>query len=216
MKKRRGFTLLEWVLAAALCGMLMAAATNVYRLIIQRSAFASSMGSVQVQSTLALDQISKDISQAVQCEIQSVSGTSVLVIRLPNAAVLNSADQQVDYYLPAQVSPQGALQYVSGPTVYYYAVSAGSGVLIARGSSPNGFVILSSNDTKFTTIDGTRNRFPSLTSFTFSVNPSQQVVTLNVLARTLMRSTSQAATADTSNETASASFTRVVEWRNAN
>jgi len=130
---RRGFTLVEVVLAACLTAIIVGALTLLFGFSYRQISESATTFAITDQTRRALQDIAATAEQAITCQTVTQNGQTALKCLMP-ALGTGGARGYFESYLPSSISPRGIERYVPGNRVWFY-LSDSTGTFGAAGTT---------------------------------------------------------------------------------
>ena len=216
--KRAGLTLIEMTLVLSLTALVIGVLTALYGFSMERLAHATADFAATDDAFLATDAIASTVKDANSCAAVAVNGVTALKCTMPASGTDKDGDGWLDSYNVSTVSRRGYEQVGLGMRRWFYlsdstgAIGNAGTVLWRAQRSDDLNPTTSDIDHKFAYISGTNLRYPMITALSFSVNSSNQTVTVTLSAGSLTRA-ARTPGSEASNQSYTVTQTRTAFWR---
>ncbi|MCH8274197.1 MAG: type II secretion system protein [Armatimonadetes bacterium] len=121
MRRRRGMTLVELIVATGLTAVIVGTLAAFYALVTIRSAHSAAKVSVVMQAQSLADEIARTIEQSVECDLVSQGGgIKALKCIMPAQGTDTDGDGRLDTFWPQSVSAGGNEKFGEGKRVWFY------------------------------------------------------------------------------------------------
>lgn len=214
--RRRGFTLIETVLAVALSAMVIGVIATLYGFATIRLSDAYTKSSLADQLNSFADRLDLTIRNAKTCV--SAEGGATLNCSMPTNGVDTDGDGVDDTWYADKSDASGNAQYTAGGHAWFYNAGAvgtyhtGTGNIWTAETVGATAPSAANTDKKFCNYFSGPARFPLVTGLSVTVNAAGHSVTYTLTGSTQIGSEKAASADDTTSRTVT--LTRTVAWRN--
>lgn len=220
MRRSRGTTLVEVMLATVLSVILIGALVLVYGFVVLQSSRAFASASVLNQAELAATEIGDYVRNSKRCSIVQSGTKQALVCLMPLKSVDKNNDGRGDEFDPDKVAGLSIPEYGDGQRVWFYlgdpAKDFGAeGTILCKAIRNDDAVATSTDVLKSWSFyyDRTVSRWNLISGFTFSVDPSAATTTFTIRASTLARAERQPDVSTPNMDRYDHTITRTIHWR---
>lgn len=203
MKRNRGFTLIELVIASAITTITVGSMAMVYHFAAIRTSSAFATGTVTSQVQTLASEIDKTIMDSSGSAVVTAFGNTGLKCTLPQTEVDTDADGKKDTYQPATLNA-GAPTWGKGKRVWFYMANAtgnfsAPGTILWKAERNDDLYPTGADADKTFTFNGGAGtqRFSLVDQVSFSTSSADKTATYTVRASALMRADRSSATAYT-------------------
>ena len=222
MRRARGITLVEVLLATLLTAIIVGTLTSLYVFVVNRAAHAAADVSTTHQVQALSGILKRNISSAVSCEVVTAGGNTGLKCIMPVDGVDKDTDGYFDSYSPNGVSRRGIAKFGSGKRIwFYFADTTGNfavpGKLLWKAVRTDDALPTAADvDNAFTYYYGSgKETWNLIESVTFVTDSSRGITSYSInsssLTRTDMRKSDAVSITDADSYTADLS--RTIYWR---
>lgn len=222
MNRRKGFSLVEVVLASALTVVVVGTLASVYSLATRQAARAVASINGTRQAQILATEIAKTVSNSVYCAVITSGGNTGLRCTMPQNGTDKDGDGYLDEYTPYIVSKRGIEKFGRGKRVwYYFSDSTGNftntGTVLWRAQRNDDLLPTTTDkDSAWAFYYGTSNsRWKLIESINFSVDANAKTTTFTIIGS---QKTGAERTATNSDVTMRAGYrttlSRTSFWRN--
>ncbi|MBI5705774.1 MAG: hypothetical protein HZC36_02170 [Armatimonadetes bacterium] len=222
MIRRRGYTLVEAVLAVVLAGMVIGTLLSLYSLVASRTARSYTEAAAVYQASTVVESLTTTIANATDVSLQSLGGGTAIKCIMPATGRYANGDGIYEWYEPEKVIGLSQEKFNTYSRIWFYFGNE-AGAPSATGQQIH--MAVRSDDTTPSAADvlwswehypgTTKSRFDLISTWTLSIDDTQKALTLTVTASTLAGSDHQASTAVSSADKYEVSISRMVMARNA-
>ncbi len=218
--KRRGFTLLEMVLALGLTSMVMVGGAQLWQLSVHRVKVERTRALLGIQANDLLESLRPDLENALYCETRTVSGVTSLLCCLPTLGQDINEDGSAEAFTPSGVLSEATLVHEIGSFVWLRPASGpgdwtGTSVLSRLARTRD---ILPTNiaDALDPAFGGTAvPRWTAVQSTSFTVDPLTRRVTVTLELSSRIGDPDLRATSLSGPNVIRTTVTRAYTWRNS-
>jgi type II secretory pathway pseudopilin PulG len=218
---RRGFTLLELLLAAMLTVLVVSTLTLLYGFTFNGVANSATTFATNDQASQVLETVAETASQAISCTTVTSGQQTALKCTMPAAATATDADGYPDTFQPSSTSRRGVERYLPGVRIWYY-FSDDSGAFGASGTTlwrakrtDDSPPTAPDADALWTFYGGSgRQRHGLISSLSFGVSGTSDTVTITVASSSLLSTERRPSSGQSPPQTMTVTVSRVVQWRN--
>lgn len=221
--RRRGFTLVELLLATSITAVVVGALGGMFVFVGSRAAQSMAQNGVLLQAQALSEELERTVVNAQGCRTVSAPGGIALKCVLPATGEDSDMDGLIDQAKPMWVTPTGQEGYGSGKRVWLYvAGSDGRLDLTASGTKrfwrayrdDDNFPTAADIDASFSTYyDSGRAKWNLIDDVEFTVD-ADGLVTFKISASRLRRSESRIGAGDSAGEGSTLKLVRTVFCRN--
>jgi prepilin-type N-terminal cleavage/methylation domain-containing protein len=224
MTLKRGFTLIEVMLATTLTAILIGVTTILYAYTMSRLGHCLSLYASQRETENAMDPIDQTMRLAQTCSEVTANSATTLRCTMPQTCSDTNNDSIFDTCTPTQINRRGYERYGTGKRVWFY-LSDSIGVPVAGGTILTMAVVPSVDSTpSITSVISSFGRYPGQTATMFDLissyavsNPSQtRSAQVSITAVSLTRNNTKGSDGESTASERSAALSRIVyskEWR---
>lgn len=187
MTKRRGFTVIETILASTLTAMVVGTLISLYALVATRTMHSYTDSNTVWQVSSVADEMSEYISNAINVSTKTVGGTTALKCTMPATGRSANGNGRYEFYEPDKIIGLGQEDFTTGQRVWFYmgdkfGTPSSSGTMIHKAVRSDDL------DPSTSTVDWswerppgkTTSRFPTITGFVATIDGTNNSVTLTV------------------------------------
>lgn len=183
MRRRRGWSAIEMILASAIASSVLLASGTLWATFSRRTARDATRAALLQQANSYADMIEHAVRNAPNVELITRNGQQMLVVKYYHSLQPNASN------LPnvASSDPSGVLSYDPGYNAVFFLADA-TFAPANNGSPMMAYVLgdpltqpLGNYNSRFRDLDG-RSFFPAIRSQTFSVDATNQSVTFTITA----------------------------------
>jgi hypothetical protein len=225
MRKRRGFTMVEMTLTAALTSIIIGVLASLYGFAVTRGAQTTSSFQVANQLSNILKSIEHTVWNAGDCVSISLSnGRTALKCLMPEEGVDRDADGWEEYFLATSVGAAGMEKFGEGKRVWYYLADAtgninNSGLFLWRAVRDDDNMPTTANiDQRWSNYYGGRFQHNLLEQFTVNVpgygSTNWGSASITIRASSYSSDEKRATTGVTSSALQRVTLSRTIYWRN--
>lgn len=221
--KRRGFTLVELLLASSITAIVVGALGGMFVFVGTRAAQSMAQNGVLLQSQALSEELEKTVVNAQACRTVSAPGGIALKCILPVNGEDRDIDGLIDRAKPMWVTPTGREGYGQGKRVWLYVAGTDGRLDLSTGGArkfwrayrdDDAFPTTADIDTSFSTYyDTGRAKWNLIDNVDFSVD-GNGMVTFKIQASKLRRSESRLGSGDSKADGATLKLVRTVFCRN--
>ena len=150
MTRRRGFTLIEMMIAVSMTALLVGTVTAVYAYTIERMGYSVADYSTQREAEYGLDVIEATIGRAQTCALVSVSGNTCLKCTMPATCTDKNGDGILDSCSPNAINRRSQERWGNGYRVWFYFADSNT---VPSGTGPVFFMAKRVDDSTPTASD---------------------------------------------------------------
>lgn len=203
MRRRRGFTLVEAVISAALTVVVVGTLAAVYSFSVQQAASAVAAVNSTKQAQQLADEMAKTISNSVSVKVVNSGGNIGIKCILPAVGTDTDMDGLQDTFVPQKVSKRGIEKYGTGTRVWYYmATGTGNftnpGTIVWRAQRSDDTLPVGA-DTNYSWTyyySGSVSRWNIIQSITFANDIPNRLTTVTITCSQLNRALRTASSTD--------------------
>lgn len=218
---RRGFTLVELMLAAVLTVVVVGTVTLLYGYTFSGISNAATTFATNDQAAHALDTISSTVAQSVSCATVNSGSQTALKCLTPAAGSDTNGDGYAEDFQPSTTSRRGVERYAPGNRVwFYFSDSTGAfgsaGTTLWRAQRPDDETPTALDaDAYWTFYRGSaRPRHGLISSLSFVVDATRKTVTITISSSSLLHTERLPASTTAPSQTVTTTLSRTVAWRN--
>lgn len=181
---RKGFTLVEVMMASALTTIVVGAIVLLYGFVASRTSAATARLALLSQATTLASEMQATIRDACSVEVVTQGSISALKCIMPANGVDSDGDGQFDRHLPSKMSATGQERYTKGKRVWFYfsaedGTFGKAGTVLCRAvTNDDSYPIPANLDQKWTFTNSKTPRFSLIGGLTMSVDSVKKLVTL--------------------------------------
>lgn len=171
--RRRGFTLIESVLALAITATIIASVTLLHAYVLRNLGVASARFSNYRQAQMLLDSIDEVATQAQSYSLVTISGGTYLKLVMPASCTDTDNNGLLDKCVPSRLNKRGLEEWGTGKRCWFYtgddvgAPASGGrpwSAIVSDDSSPSSATALSA----FAKYGNGKSKYPNIESMTFA------------------------------------------------
>jgi len=121
---RRGYTLVEMIIASGLLAVVVTALTALYGFAGKRNLYAIARFSALRAASVSVKDIETTVESAVNCQKVVNGGSDALVCTMPLNGTDTNGDGVSDSFTPTRISKRGYPRYGTGQRVWYFLSDA--------------------------------------------------------------------------------------------